>query len=73
VDNIDFNALTDKIGELTRLTIKQERALIRQAGKIRGYKKSIRKYKEEIESLKKAKSHNKQHYKNGRRGTKFNG
>ncbi|MDF2789238.1 MAG: hypothetical protein K0S80_2336 [Neobacillus sp.] len=73
MDDIDYKALTDKIGDLTRLTIKQEKALIRQAGKIRGYKKSIKQYKLEIEMLTKQKNKNKQHYKNGKRGSRFNG
>lgn len=73
MDDTDYIALTEKIGELNRLNDKLQKVVIRQAGKIRGYKKSIRKYKDEIDMLKKQKNKNKQHYRNGRRGSMFNG
>lgn len=67
MDDIDYKALNDKISELTIINKKQEKVIIRMAGKIRGYKKSIKKYKIEIEMLNKDRNKNTQHYRNGQK------
>ncbi|MCM3600652.1 hypothetical protein M3175_07910 [Robertmurraya korlensis] len=67
MDDIDYQALIDKLGNVTMQNKQLRRANINKDKTIRHLKRVIRKLKEELERDRKP------HYKNGKRGTKFNG
>ncbi|WP_147536082.1 hypothetical protein [Bacillus marasmi] len=74
MDDIDYKALNDKIGELTLANIELTKTNNGQAKKIRTLSNIIKRYKKDDEKKKpkKPKKPNKG-YKNGKRGSKFNG
>lgn len=67
VDDIDYAALTERISTLTNQNKQLKRANINKDKTIRHLRRVIKKLKEDAEKNRKP------HYKNGRRGTKFNG
>lgn len=72
IDDEAYEILMNKMSDLTYKNIKLQRDNNRMASKIRGYKKSIGKYKDQIDRMKEKQPKNKK-YKNGKRGTKYNG
>lgn len=67
MDDIDYQALSDKLGNVAMQNKQLKRANINKDKTIRHLRRVIKKLKEEMERDRKP------HYKNGRRGTKFNG
>jgi hypothetical protein len=72
VDDIDFKALTEKICELTIANMELIKTNNGQGKKIRSLEKIIERRKKDDEK-KNPKKKDKQHYKNGKRGSMFNG
>jgi hypothetical protein len=67
MDDLDYQALTDKLGNVTNQNKQLRRANINKDKTIRHLRRVIRKLKEEAEKDRKP------HYKNGKRGSRFNG
>jgi hypothetical protein len=67
VDEIDYLALTDKLGETTLQNKQLKRANLNMKREVKRLRRLIKKMKDE------AAKERKPHYKNGRRGSKFNG
>lgn len=72
MDNIDYQALKEKLDEVTIRNKRLEKDNRNMIKSIRHYKRVIRSYKEKLE--RKEKKQNKQHYRNGqKRGKTRNG
>lgn len=67
LDDIDYQALKDKLDNVTMQNKQLRRANINKEKTIRHLRRVIKKIKDE------ASKDRKPHYKNGRRGSKFNG
>lgn len=67
MDDIDYQALTDKLSNATLQNKQLRRANINKDKTIKHLRRVIKNLKEE------AAKNRKPHYKNGRRGSKFNG
>lgn len=67
MDDVDYQALTEKISSLTKQNKQLKRANINKDKTIKHLRRVIKKLKEEMSE------HRKPHYRNGRRGSKFNG
>jgi hypothetical protein len=67
MDEIDYQALTEKLGNVTLQNIQLRRANINKDKTIRHLRRVIKSLKEEAAKVRKPP------FKNGKRGTKFNG
>jgi predicted RNase H-like nuclease (RuvC/YqgF family) len=67
MDQVDYEALTQKLGEVTLQNKQLRRANINMKKEVKSLRRIIKKMKDE------ATKDRKQHYKNGRRGSKLNG
>jgi predicted RNase H-like nuclease (RuvC/YqgF family) len=67
MDDIDYQALTEKIGIVTIQNKQLKRANLNMKKEVKNLRRIIKKMKDEAAKEKK------QHYKNGRRGSKLNG
>lgn len=66
MDDIDYQALTEKLGIVTLQNKQLKRANINMKKEVKSLRRLIKKMKDE------AAKERKPHYKNGRRGSKFN-
>ncbi|MEH7093960.1 hypothetical protein [Neobacillus vireti] len=67
MDEVDYQTLTQKLGEVTIQNKQLKRANINMKKEVKSLRRIIKKMKDEAAKEKK------QHYKNGRRGSKLNG
>jgi predicted RNase H-like nuclease (RuvC/YqgF family) len=67
MNDIDYQAITDKLGEVTLQNKQLKRANLNMKREVKRLRRLIKKMKDE------AAKDRKPHYKNGRRGSKFNG
>jgi predicted RNase H-like nuclease (RuvC/YqgF family) len=67
MDDIDYQALTEKISIVTVQNKQLKRANLNMKKEVKNLRRIIKKIKDE------ATKDRKQHYKNGRRGSKLNG
>jgi predicted RNase H-like nuclease (RuvC/YqgF family) len=67
MNDIDHQALTEKLGEVTVQNKQLKRANLNMKKEVKNLRRIIKKMKDE------AAKERKQQYKNGRRGSKFNG
>lgn len=67
MDEIDYLAISEKLGAVTNQNKQLRRANINKDKTIRHLRRVIKKLKEEVAKDRKP------HFKNGRRGSKFNG
>ncbi|MBO0961983.1 hypothetical protein J1P26_19955 [Neobacillus sp. MM2021_6] len=67
MDDADFAALTEKLGTVTLQNKQLKRANLNMKREVKQLRRLVKKLKDE-EAM-----NRKPHYKNGRRGTKFNG
>ena len=67
MDDVDYQALTDRLDNAILQNKQLKRANINKDKTIRHLRRVIKKIKEDSEKERKP------HYRNGRRGTKFNG
>jgi predicted RNase H-like nuclease (RuvC/YqgF family) len=67
MDDIDYQALTEKLGAVTIQNKQLKRANLNMKKEVKQLRRIIKKMKDEAANEKR------QHYKNGRRGSKLNG
>lgn len=67
MDGIDYQALTEKLGEVTLQNKQLKRANLNMKREVKQLRRLIKKMKDD------AAKERKPHYKNGKRGSKFNG
>jgi hypothetical protein len=67
MDQVSYEALTEKLGQVTLMNKQLRRANISKEKEIKHLRRLIKKMKED------AAKDRKPHYKNGKRGGKFNG
>jgi cell division protein FtsB len=67
MDDADYQALTEKLGEVTLQNKQLKRANLNMKREVKQLRRLIKKLKDD------AAKERKPHYKNGRRGSKFNG
>lgn len=67
MDDIDYQALTDKLSNVTLQNMQLKRANLNMKREVKQLRRVIKKMKDE------AAKERKPHYKNGKRGSKFNG
>ena len=67
MDNIDYEALTTKLGEVTLQNKQLKRANLNMKREVKQLRRLVKKLKDE------AAKERKPYYRNGRRGSKFNG
>jgi predicted RNase H-like nuclease (RuvC/YqgF family) len=67
MDDVDFQALTEKISNLTLQNKQLKRANLNMKREVKHLRRVIKKLKDD------AAKNRKEHYRNGKRGSKFNG
>jgi predicted RNase H-like nuclease (RuvC/YqgF family) len=67
MDQVDYEALTAKLGEVTLMNKQLKRANTNMKREVKNLRRQVKKLTDEISKNRKP------HYKNGKRGTKFNG
>jgi cell division protein FtsB len=67
MDQVDYEALTAKLGEVTLQNKQLKRANLNMKREVKQLRRMVKKLKDE------AAKERKPHYRNGKRGSKFNG
>lgn len=67
MDNTDYITITEKLGEVTLQNKQLKRANLNMKREVKALRRLVKKLKDDMEKQRKP------HYKNGKRGSRFNG